>query len=241
MYRTWICEVLILHRFYNEESFVAECLCTVRQRKLFRSYFYTVFCSSEEICQNMDLGGNDLEAKSHRSEYLCKKLSEFTAIFKTISGKARTYFRQRGKDGISQFFSRQRKWWVLMCGHFRFLAGPLSPQYLSCVVKNGSINTFCFHEPLHGSWLERSIMCLRLWVISSLFFSVDYYNVCEQVWSKQIIYSTQQCGLLEQHVSKAVESGFRESWQITTMFIIVTASVGVWFNLINITVGAQWQ
>lgn len=137
--------------------------------------------------------------------------------------------------------SRQRKWWVLMYSHFRFLAGPLSPQYLSCIVKNGSINTFCFHDSLHGSWLERSIMCLRLCVIRSLFFSVYYYNVCEQVWSKQSIYNTQQCGLSGQHISKAVESGFRESWQITTVFIIVTASVGVWFNLINITVGAQWQ
>lgn len=54
------------------------------------------------------------------------------------------------------------------------------------------------------------IMCLKFPVIMNLFFYIDYGNVYEQVWSKQIIYITQQCGLLGQHIYKAFKSCFRE-------------------------------
>lgn len=84
-------------------------------------------------------------------------------------------------------------------------------------------------------------MCLRFPVIMNLIFSTDYCHIYERVWSNQIIYITQRCGLLGQHIYKAKESGCGESWGITTVFIIVAVSVGAWLNLINMTVGAQWQ
>lgn len=58
------------HSTCKKPGFVKS-LSKVRQEKQFSPYSCAVLCSSEEDCQNMDLGVNGLEAKSHRPECLC--------------------------------------------------------------------------------------------------------------------------------------------------------------------------